>query len=79
MDMARLYPDPIYSQEKSRFTVVYMENNIIINNNTRINAVSHTHSCKSAFASPSTAGLKFILERKNGCFLLVSPEFHLSI
>ena len=38
---------------KSRFTVVYMENNTIINNinnNTKLNCISCTHNCKRTFA-----------------------------
>ena len=34
------------------FAVVHMENNTIINNNTRINSVSHTHKYKPTFAPP---------------------------
>ena len=37
-------------QGKSRFTVVHMENNIIISNNSRIPLVSHTYNCKTTFA-----------------------------
>ena len=36
---------------KSRVTVVCMENNTIINNNTRINTISCTHNCKCTLAS----------------------------
>ena len=35
---------------KRRFTGVLQINNAIINNNTRINSVSHTHNCKPTFA-----------------------------
>ena len=35
-----------------KLTVVYMKNNAIINNNTRINYVSGTHNCKPTFANP---------------------------
>ena len=37
---------------KSRFTVVHMENNTIINNNTRINSVLRTHNYKPTFSLP---------------------------
>ena len=37
---------------KSRLTVVFMKNNIIINNNIRINCILHTHNCKFTFAPP---------------------------
>ena len=36
----------------SRFTIVRMKNNAIINN-TRINSILHTHNCKSTFAPRS--------------------------
>ena len=36
---------------KSRFKVVHMKNNTIINN-TRINCVSHTHNYKPTFVPP---------------------------
>ena len=40
---------------KVGFTVVHMENNTIITtNNTRINCMSHAHSCKPTFVPPCT-------------------------
>ena len=35
---------------KGRFTVVYIENNTILNNNTRISSILCTHNCKLTFA-----------------------------
>ena len=37
---------------KSRATVVHIENDTIINNNTKINSVLGTHNCKATFANP---------------------------
>ena len=37
---------------KSRFTVVHMENNILIHNNIRITSLLHTHNCELTFAHP---------------------------
>ena len=39
-------------QGKIRFTVVCLENDIIINSNTRINSVSHDQNGKPTFAPP---------------------------
>ena len=46
---------------KSRFTVVCMETNTSINNNTRINCVSHTHSYKRTFNPPCVYGYHLTL------------------